>query len=73
MEINFWIYILHFINFNKKTRKIKLYEKFRIKLISEEHIIHNHLNVYKLMKISEKQKFIQYKDGYELNDIINYL
>ena len=73
LEINFWIYILHFINFNKKTRKIKLYEKFRIKLISEEHIIHNHLNVYKLMKISEKQKFIQYKDGYELNDIINYL
>ena len=74
MEINFWIYFLYFINFQKKKiKKINIYEKFRIKLISEEHIIHNHLNVYKLMKVSERQKNIQYRDGYELNDIINYL
>ena len=42
-------------------------------LENEEQIIHNHLNVYKLMKVSERQKKIQYRDGYELNDIINYL
>ncbi len=72
-EINFWIYLLHFINSKKKKKKINFYEKFRIKLISEEHIIHNHLNVYQFMKMCEKHKIQQYKVKYELSDIINYI
>ena len=64
---------MHFINSKKKKKKINFYEKFRIKLISEEHIIHNHLNVYQFMKMCEKHKIQQYKVKYELSDIINYI
>jgi len=48
-----WInYILHFFYCKSKNSKLLFYENFRTHLISEENIIQNHLNVYKLLKIA---------------------
>ena len=35
-----------------------MYENFRIKIISEEHLIKNHLNIYNLLKVTEKKGII---------------
>ena len=46
------------------------YEDFRKKIISEEHLIRNHLNIYNLLKIS-KRKLNSRRNSYRLKDLIN--
>ena len=48
----------------------KYYKDFRTKLISEEHIIRNHLNIYNLLKIAETKKNYK-KNSYRLEDLMN--
>ena len=45
---------LQFIICNQKN-KILIYEKFRRKILCEEHIIQNYMNMYKLLNMSESQ------------------
>jgi hypothetical protein len=53
-----WInYIFYFLNCKNRNAKLLFYENFRTHLISEENIVQNHLNVYKLLKIAPLEKF----------------
>ena len=50
----------------------KIYENFRMKIISEEHIIRNHLNIYNLLKATEKKRNIM-KSTYHINDLLQLI
>ena len=53
-----WInYIFYFFYCKSRNEKLLFYENFRTHLISEENIVQNHLNVYKLLKIAPFEKF----------------
>ena len=53
-----WInYIFYFFYCKNRNSKLLFYENFRTHLISEENIVENHLNVYKLLKIAPLEKF----------------
>ena len=51
-KFNFWYYCLYKFTCGKKCRYFKKYEDLRIKIISEENIIENHLNVLNLLKVN---------------------
>ena len=55
-EFNWFKYIWHLVNCRTKDKKISYYEEFRSKLISEENIIQNYLDIYKLLKNNNLQK-----------------
>jgi hypothetical protein len=66
---DFWSFRLYKITCGKKNNYFKLYEDFRIKIISEEHIINNHIKVCDLIKyngINETNK-----NYYLLKELIN--
>ena len=52
----FFNYICFKLSCGKSKSFFKMYENFRIKIISEEHLIRNHLNIYNLLKINERKK-----------------
>ena len=52
---NYFSYIYFKVTCRKKNNYYQVYEDFRTKIISEEHIIRNHLNIYSLLKITEKE------------------
>ena len=66
----FLYYICFKITCGRKKRLFKLYENFRIKIISEEHLIRNHLNIYNLLKVTERKRHAR-KNSYQLKDLIN--
>ena len=66
---DFWSFRLYKITCGKKNNYFKLYEDFRIKIISEEHIINNHIKVCDLIKYSGINGTNKYK--YLLKDLIN--
>ena len=68
-KFNFWNYFVYKICCGKKNSKLKVYEDFRMKIISEEQLIKNHLNIYNLLKDSEIAE-INKKHRNELNDLI---
>ena len=49
-------YLWYSLPFGKSDNKIDYYENFRSKLISEESIIQNYLDVYKLLKLNNIAK-----------------
>ena len=52
-----WIkFIWYLLSCKTNDKKIDYYETFRAKLISEENIIENYLDIYKLLKINNIQK-----------------
>ena len=55
-EFNWFKYIWYLICCGKNDPKIAYYEDFRAKLISEENIIQNYLDVYRLLKANNLQK-----------------
>ena len=69
-EKSFCNYLCFFISCSKKKRFFKVYQDFRIKIISEEHLIRNHLNIYNLLKITEKKRHIR-RNSYHLDDLMN--
>ena len=69
---NFWDFLCYKITCRKKGKYFIFYEKFRIKIISEEHIIRNHLNIYNLLKVTEKKRNNR-RFTYNLKDIMNYI
>ena len=71
-EKTFFNYICYRISCGKNCNYFKIYEKFRIKIISEEHLIRNHLNIYNLLKVTEKKRSIK-RNSYQLKDLINLI
>jgi hypothetical protein len=66
----FWDYICYKVSCQKNKNCFKIYENFRTKIISEEHLIRNHLNIYNLLKVTERKRHSR-KNSYQLNDLIN--
>jgi hypothetical protein len=66
---SFFYYFFYKISCGKHMNDLKIYENFRIKIISEEHLIRNHLNIYHLLKVSEK-KGEHRRNSYDLNKLI---
>lgn len=62
-------YILYLITCKKKNNFYNIYKDFREKIISEEHLVRNHLNIYSLIRISKQNKFIR-KHSYKINDLM---
>ena len=62
-------YILYLITCKKKNSFYSIYKEFREKIISEEHLVRNHLNIYSLIRISKQNKFIR-KHSYKINDLM---
>ena len=71
-EKNFWSYFCYKISNGKKNNNFRIYESFRTKIISEEHLIRNHLNIYNLLKVSKK-KLNSRRNKYHLKDLINLI
>ena len=69
-EKTFCNYLLYKITCGKKKLFFNTYQKFRIKIISEEHLIRNHLNIYNLMKVTERKRHNR-RNSYQLKDLIN--
>ena len=52
-NFNWFNYICYMICCGKNNPKIKYYENLRTQIISEENIIQNHLDIYKLVKVCQ--------------------
>ena len=65
---NFFGYLLYEISCKKKNHYFKVYNDFRIKIISEEHLIRNHLDVYNLLKITERKRHYR-RNSYQIIEI----
>ena len=72
MEHNFWSYLKYRLPFNKQKYNFEIYEKFRIKILSEEHLVRNHLNTYNLLKVTEKKR-LHKKSTFHLNNLMNMI
>jgi len=72
-EKNLCSFFIYKISCGKKdNNNFKTYESFRTKIISEEHLIRNHLNIYNLLKVSKK-KLNSRRNNYDLKDIVNLI
>ena len=69
---NFFEFIVFKLFCKKKYKWFKVYNNFRIKMISEEHLIKNHLNIYNLLKALKHKKRFK-RNSYELKDLINLI
>ena len=67
-KINFWNFIVYKLSFGNKNNSFDKYDIFRKKIISEEHLIKNHLNVYNLLRINEKKRNFR-RNSYQLKDL----
>ena len=66
---SFWSFLLFKISCRQKEDFFKVYEAFRMKIISEEHIIRNHLNIYNLLKATERKR-INIRSSYHLKHLL---
>ena len=67
---NFCTFLIYAITCRKKFNYYNVYRDFRIKMISEEHLIKNHLTIYNLLKVTERKRSYR-RNSYQLNDLIN--
>ena len=65
---NCFKFILYKLSCENRKSIFKIFKNFRKKIISEEHIIRNHLNIYNLLRSTEKRSnFRRY--SYKLKDL----
>ena len=69
---NFFNYLIFLITCRKKKQYFNFYREFRMKIISEEHLIRNHLNIYNLLKVTERKRNYR-RNSYQLNDLVNLI
>ena len=69
---NFFYYLIYLITCRKKKNYFNFYREFRIKIISEEHLIKNHLDIYNLLRVTERKRNYR-RNSYKLNDLIKLL
>ena len=67
---NFLEFILFKLSIGKKKNAFEFYHKFRVKLLSEEHLIKNHLNIYILLRLHKKKMSNKRRYSFHLKDII---
>ena len=67
---NFWIFIISKISCKKKNNYFNIYKNLRNKIISEEHLLKNNLNVFSLLKMSESNGF-ELDNKFILNELIS--
>ena len=65
-------YIFFKLTLEKKNRYFKMYENLRMRLLSEQHLIRNHLNIYTLLKVT-KSKRLTRKNSYHFNDLFQLI
>ena len=65
-------FLLYKLTCGKKNSYYNVYIDFRKKMISEEHLIKNHLNIYNLLRATEKKRF-HLRNSYKLNNLINLI
>ena len=69
---SFFRFLLYKFCCDKKNTYFDVYSKFRMKIISEEHFIRNHLNIYHLLKLKEKRgNRIKKRHSYKIDNLIN--
>ena len=66
---NFFAFLIYKITCGKKFSYYNVYKDFRLKIISEEHLIKNHLNIYNLLKVTERKRSYK-RNSYQLKDLI---
>jgi len=71
-EKNFFNFLLYKISCHKTDNVFQIYHDFRIKMISEEHLIKNHLDIYNLLRVTEKRRKYR-RNSYELKELINLI
>ena len=69
---NFFYYLIFLITCRKKKQYFNFYQKFRMKLISEEHMIRNHLNMYNLLRVTARKRNYR-RNNYQLNDLVKLI
>ena len=69
-EKTFCSFLIYAITCRKKFNYYNVYKNFRTKMISEEHLIKNHLTIYNLLKVTERKRSYR-RNSYQLNDLIN--
>ena len=70
---NFWRFILFKLSIDKKKNTFEYYHKFRVKLLSEEHLIRNHLNIYELLRLHKKKLECKRRYSYQLKDLFKLI
>ena len=70
---HFWNYILFKLSINKNNNSFEVYKNFRIKIISEEHLIRNHLNIYNLLRVNERKINSRRRYSYQLKDLVKLI
>ena len=68
----FWSFLCFKISCGKHMEYFKIYESFRMKIISEEHIIRNHLNIYNLLKLTERKRH-NIRTSYHLKHLLQLI
>ena len=67
---NLWKFILFKLSIGKKKNVFEFYHKFRVKLLSEEHLIKNHLNIYILLRLHKRKMSNKTRYSFHLKDLI---
>jgi len=71
-DSSFYKFLLYQFFCNKNSKYFDVYSNFRTKIISEEHLIRNHLNIYHLLKLKGKKGYkIKKKSSYKISNIFN--
>ena len=55
-NFNWFSYLKYMVLCGKNNPKISFYEDFRTKLISEENIIQNYIDIYNLLEVNKIKK-----------------
>jgi hypothetical protein len=67
---NFCAFFINKITCGKTFNYYDVIRDFRLKIISEEHLIKNHLNIYNLLRVT-KRKRSHKRNSYQLKDLVN--
>ena len=69
LKKKFFAFLIYKITCGKKFSYYNIYRDFRLRIISEEHLIKNHLNIYNLLKVTERKRSYR-RNSYQLKDLI---
>ena len=69
-KFSFIEFLFNKLSCNKKNKYFEVYENFRTKIMSEEHLLKNHFEVYGLLKICELKGY-ELENRYILKDLMN--
>jgi len=71
---SFYKFLLYKLSCDKKNKYYYVYHNFRVKIISEEHFIRSHLNIYNLLKVNaNKRNADKRRFSYQIKDLMNLI